>query len=127
MFYANPKTFLSTTLGMPPKTSKMKAATGSWFRGWFGAPRGFGREDMIEVQGIGWDGKPGKKVWPEYVVFFQQMEPIMKDVLRGSAYRECWRGWNSWGHDDWRRQGEIIVWCQRRQEKARRKGILAER
>ena len=127
LFYADPKGFLSTTLEIPPTSPRMKAAAGSWFWGWFtGTSRGFGRDDMMDVDSIGWDGKPGRKTWPEYVIFFEQMEPVMKDVLKSSAYRECWRGWNSWGHDDWRRRGDIVVWCQQRPERTTRKGTLGQ-
>lgn len=125
LFYADPKAFLSSTLGTPPTSPKSNVAAGSWSsRGWFGGSGGSERNDLMEVDGIGWDGRPGKKVWPEYVACFEQMEPVMKEVMQGSAYRVCWRGWNSWGHDDWRRQGDIVVWCQRRQERAKRKGAL---
>ena len=84
---------------------------------------GFGREDMTEADA--WDGREGRKTWPEYLVFFEQMEPIMREVLKGSAYRDCWRGWNSWGHDDWRRKGDMVVFCLRKQGVIkRRKGLL---
>ena len=81
---------------------------------------------MVEAEGVGWDGRPGRKVWPEYVAFFAQVEPVMRDVFGGSAYRECWRGWNSWGHDDWRRAGDVVVYCLRRQEQRRNKGALGQ-
>lgn len=68
-----------------------------------------------------WDGRLGRKHWPEYVAFFGQLEPTMQMVLKGSQYRECWRGWNSWGHDDWRRKGDILVWCVQDREKKRAK------
>ncbi len=122
-FYADPKQFLATTLGAPPTLKKPRA---SWFS-WFGSRKrlqnGFGREDMIKADA--WDGRDGRKGWPEYVVFFEQMEPTMKEVLMGSAYRHCWRGWNSWAHDDWRRKGDMLVWCLRKQgERGKRKGVL---
>lgn len=122
-FYDDPKQFLAATLGSPPTLKKPPV---SWFS-WFGTRKrlknGFGREDMIEADA--WDGREGRKSWPDYVVFFEQMEPTMKEVLMGSAYRDCWRGWNSWGHDDWRRKGDILVWCLRKQgRKKKRKGLL---
>lgn len=60
----------------------------------------------------------GAKVWPEYLVFFAQLEDVLRGVVAEagvgrSAYRECWRGWNSWAHDDWRRRGDMVVWCLR--------------
>ena len=122
-FYANPRSFLARTLGTPPKP---KGKTGSWL-GWFGSRRrakgGFGREEMISAEA--WDGREGRKTWPEYLVFFEQMEATMREVLKGSAYRDCWRGWNSWGHDDWRRKGDMVVWCLRKQgSKSKRKRLL---
>lgn len=122
-FYADPKQFLAATLGTPPTLNKPQA----WWFSRFGTRKrlknGFGREDMIEADA--WDGREGRKSWPEYVVFFEQMEPTMKEVLLRSAYRDCWRGWNSWGHDDWRRKGDMLVWCLRKQcDKGKRKGLL---
>lgn len=122
-FYADPKNFLATTLGTPPNLKKPQTAWFSWFGTRKRLKNGFGREDMIEADA--WDGREGRKSWPEYVVFFEQMEPTMKEVLMGSAYRDCWRGWNSWGHDDWRRKGDMLVWCLRKQgDKGNRKGLL---
>ena len=122
-FYAYPKAFLIRTLGKPPLPRKK--AAGSW---WWPLPyltgrsrkfkRGFGREEMIEADA--WDGRPGRKAWPEYLVFFEEKERLLNEVTIGSAYRECWRGWNSWGHDDWRRKGDVIVWCLRSQKEKKR-------
>lgn len=56
------------------------------------------------------DDRP-RREWPEYLVFFEQLEPVMKAWLQGSRYRECWRGFNTHWHDDWRRKGDVIVWC----------------
>lgn len=53
----------------------------------------------------------GRRSWPHVLVFFEQLEPTMKDFLKGSRYQECWRGFNTHWHDDWRRQGDVIVWC----------------
>ncbi|KAJ5657158.1 uncharacterized protein N7484_000807 [Penicillium longicatenatum] len=49
--------------------------------------------------------------WPDYLVFFAQLEPTMHQLIRFSSYRECWRTWNTAWHDDWRRRGDIVVWC----------------
>ena len=35
----------------------------------------------------------------------------MHTALQGSGYGECWRGFNSHWHDDWRRKGDVVVWC----------------
>ena len=52
-----------------------------------------------------------KRAWPEYLVFFEQLEPLMTRALEGSQYRECTRLFNSHAHDDWRRKGDVVVWC----------------
>lgn len=49
--------------------------------------------------------------WPDYLVFYQQLEPEMIRYLSDSAYGECHRSFNTAWHDDWRRQGDMIVWC----------------
>ncbi|KAE8372975.1 Alg9-like mannosyltransferase family-domain-containing protein [Aspergillus bertholletiae] len=49
--------------------------------------------------------------WPDYLIFFAQMEPTLRSLLRSSSYGECWRTWNTAWHDDSRRRGDIIVWC----------------
>ena len=122
-FYADPKPLLTQTLGAPPMIKKQSNPWSWWFGGRKKAKGGFGREDMVAAEA--WDGREGRKSWPEYLVFFEQMEPTMKEVLKGSAYRDCWRGWNSWGHDDWRRKGDMIVWCLRKQgSKRKRKRLL---
>ncbi|KAL9098275.1 MAG: hypothetical protein Q9163_006037, partial [Psora crenata] len=81
-FYADPKPFLAATLGPAPLA---RPDSHSWFFfGWFStsgkAKPGFGREELIEADA--WDGRPGKKTWPEYLVFFQEKEPLLAQVLR---------------------------------------------
>jgi phosphatidylinositol glycan class B len=49
--------------------------------------------------------------WPDYLIFFAQLEPTLHTALRSSSYGECWRTWNTGWHDDWRRRGDIVVWC----------------
>ncbi|MCJ1414984.1 glycosylphosphatidylinositol anchor biosynthesis [Xylographa parallela] len=115
-FYADPVPWLERQLGPPPRR-----------KGVFGgkAPQrglgmGMGTGGRVgEEAGSGaagreaWDGGEGAKAWPDYLVFFGALQGAMKGVLGGSAYRECWRGWNSWGHDDARRRGDVVVWCLR--------------
>ena len=55
----------------------------------------------------------GRREWPEYLAFFHQLEPALLAMFRESRYTECWRGFNTHWHDDWRRQGDVIVWCLR--------------
>ncbi|KAH0559262.1 hypothetical protein GP486_004225 [Trichoglossum hirsutum] len=56
-------------------------------------------------------GSPEQRQWPDNIVFFEQLQPVLADILRDSGYVECWRGFNSHWHDDWRREGDVIVWC----------------
>ncbi|KAJ5480696.1 GPI mannosyltransferase 3 [Penicillium diatomitis] len=49
--------------------------------------------------------------WPDYLIFFQHLEPTMHSLLRASSYDECWRTYNTAWHDDWRRRGDVVVWC----------------
>lgn len=54
-----------------------------------------------------------KRAWPEYLVFFEHLEPVMNAVLEDTKYRECWRGFNTHWHDDNRRRGDVVVQCLR--------------
>jgi GPI mannosyltransferase 3 len=104
-FHDDPKRFLYKTLGKPPRA---KSLLGSKT-----AKRGLGWEPASRHEGEAWDGKPGVKPWPEYLVFFEAMEHPITDVVKAGGYAECWRGWNAFFHDDWRRRGDIVVWCLR--------------
>jgi phosphatidylinositol glycan class B len=53
-----------------------------------------------------------KRVWPNKLVFFEQLEPIVGKTLAQRGYMECWRGFNSHWHDDSRRRGDVIIWCK---------------
>jgi phosphatidylinositol glycan class B len=53
-----------------------------------------------------------KRVWPDKLVFFEQLEPIVGTTLAKKGYAECWRGFNSHWHDDSRRVGDVVVWCK---------------
>ncbi|CAI6338605.1 unnamed protein product [Periconia digitata] len=52
-----------------------------------------------------------RRAWPQNLVFFDQLRPVLSDYLKGTMYRECWRGFNSHFHDDSRRVGDVVVWC----------------
>ncbi|KAF2709283.1 glycosyltransferase family 22 protein [Pleomassaria siparia CBS 279.74] len=67
--------------------------------------------NMQDAQSTG-EGEWGKRPWPQNVVFFEQLEETMKQVLGGTVYSECWRGFNTHFHDDSRRVGDVIVWCR---------------
>lgn len=58
-------------------------------------------------------GHPGDKDWPEYIAFFDQLTKTVGPELSRENYEECWRGFNTHWHDDWRRQGDVVVWCAR--------------
>lgn len=49
--------------------------------------------------------------WPDYLAFFAQLEPTLQSTLRASSYAECWRTWSTAWHHDWRRKGDVVVWC----------------
>ncbi|PVI07811.1 glycosyltransferase family 22 protein [Periconia macrospinosa] len=55
--------------------------------------------------------RPNRRPWPQQLVFFEQLRPVLSEYLAGTLYRECWRGFNSHFHDDWRRVGDVVVWC----------------
>ena len=100
-FYQDPTKWIDTNLGRPPLSRKEVSSN-------------LPHDDREKIP---WDGRPGRKMWTQYVVFFQQLESTMRQAIGNrtsgqvSGYRECWRGWNSWAHDDWRRGGDIVVWC----------------
>ncbi|KAJ5337848.1 GPI mannosyltransferase 3 [Penicillium brevicompactum] len=71
------------------------------------APSYYFKEDVIE---------PHLHEWPDYLVFFAQLDPTLRTLLRSSYYDECWRTHNTDWHDDWRRRGDIVVWCLDTQE-----------
>lgn len=58
-----------------------------------------------------WTTRHGRRPWPDYLLFFAQLEPTLQSALRGSGYMECRRIFNSHWHDDGRRQGDVVVWC----------------
>jgi GPI mannosyltransferase 3 len=76
-------------------------------------PESWLAENMADLNGF----QPKKKgaiqrrQWPENIVFFEQLEPAIKRSLGRTRYHECWRTFNSHWHDDWRRKGDVIVWC----------------
>jgi len=75
-------------------------------------PKGWMRQHMGDPVSFHYDPALGQREWPEQVVFFEHLLPEIKDHLQGSLYRECWRGFNTHWHDDWRRKGDVIVWCR---------------
>jgi len=55
-----------------------------------------------------------ERPWPRFVVGFEGIEKDLREWYEGSMkgfkVREKWRGGNSVWHDDWRRQGDVVVW-----------------
>lgn len=49
--------------------------------------------------------------WPEYLVFFEHLEPQIGRWLATSPYLGCARMFNTHWHDDWRRKGDVVVYC----------------
>lgn len=103
-FYLSPAAFLHEKLGDPPLPADHEDAHAE------------------RAQNAHWDGEVGylgTVGWPQYLVFFGQMEGTMREVVgEEGVYGECWRGWNGvrgW-HEDWRRRGGMVVWCLRRGE-----------
>ena len=102
-FYENPKSFLEKNLGKPGKSRTLLGGKSP--------KRGLGLGQWDHTAAL--DGRQGQKMWPDYLVFFQGLEPVLRDVTKDSGYSPCWRGWSSWFHDDSRRKGDIVVWCIR--------------
>ncbi|KAL8690008.1 MAG: hypothetical protein Q9224_004508 [Gallowayella concinna] len=115
LFYQSPTHWLSLHLGRPPKNineQQLRLAA------------------LETASGIPWNGesmyvddkgrqRERRKAWTGYLVFFGQLEKELEKVLSGSGYGVCWRGWNGWGHEDWRRRGGMVIWCLDEGEKKR--------
>ncbi|KAK6510939.1 glycosylphosphatidylinositol anchor biosynthesis [Arthrobotrys conoides] len=90
-FYNNPTDFLYRRFGRPP-LKKEEAKEGQ-------------EEDKLE----------GKTPWPDKLVTFGATAELIQGYLRigrdEGRYAECKRFFNSHFHDDWRRKGDVIVWC----------------
>ncbi len=99
IFYANPIQWLRNHMSRNPP--RMQSIFGSRNA----SPRG---QFQFTPGGV---GAGGRREWPDYLIFFQQLENVMQTALQGSGYGECWRGFNSHWHDDRRRTGDVVVWC----------------
>lgn len=55
--------------------------------------------------------QPETHDWPDYLIFFAQLETTLSANLPKSSYAECHRTFNTAWHDDWRRRGDVVVWC----------------
>jgi phosphatidylinositol glycan class B len=96
VFYADPILWLRSHMSRQPPRS----------HGIFGLRTpGSNRRRDIELS------TGGRREWPDYLVFFEHLESVMHTALQDSGYQECWRGFNTHWHDDWRRKGDVVVWC----------------
>ncbi|PNS14014.1 hypothetical protein CAC42_6527 [Sphaceloma murrayae] len=125
-FYARPTWWLGEKMADPPVAGagtgetdvdrarqRVRALAEAWKR------------DTGEAGGAWEDGRTGRgrREWPMFLVFFEQLQPVMETYMAGKGgYRECWRGFNSHFHDDWRRKGDVIVWCRREVDVLLREG-----
>ncbi|KAK7207622.1 Alg9-like mannosyltransferase family-domain-containing protein [Myxozyma melibiosi] len=53
------------------------------------------------------------KYWPSHLVFFEALKEKVDEALGGSEdYLECARFFNSHFHEDYRRRGDVVVYCR---------------
>jgi hypothetical protein len=86
-------------------------------------PGGWVDENMADRKTVSGSFKPevggsihsndNRRHWPEYLIFFEHLEPVMNAILEETRYEECWRGFNTHWHDDGRRRGDVVVRCLR--------------
>jgi len=50
--------------------------------------------------------------WPNYLIMFEALLTDLNHFLKELDYRECERFFNSHFIDDWRRRGDVIVFCR---------------
>ncbi|KAK6529977.1 glycosylphosphatidylinositol anchor biosynthesis [Orbilia ellipsospora] len=89
------------------------ANTTEFLMQWFGTPPVLAVGEKGYAQG----GIDRNKRWPEKLVTFEATAALVEGYLRigepDCGYKECNRFFNSHFHDDWRRKGDVIVWCLR--------------
>ena len=110
-FYANPDEFLRLRMtggrrGIPHRPSYYSSPPSPYQRDQSRSSRDRSSRDQNPGE-----GKVTMHSWPDYLIFYAALEPTMRQFLRASEYGECWRGFNSVWHDDWRRRGDVVVWC----------------
>lgn len=49
--------------------------------------------------------------WPSLIIMFAQLEDVLGQFLQGNGYEQCWTVFNTHWHDDWRRTGDVTIWC----------------
>jgi phosphatidylinositol glycan class B len=118
MFYADPQTWLKKNMSRhPPRRKDGTRATG-FASGVFAPDPRHKRALNINSEILDtareeqfWSTGQGRRPWPDYLIFFAQLEPTLQVSLRGSGYLECKRLFNSHWHDDRRRTGDLVIWC----------------
>ncbi|KIW80445.1 hypothetical protein Z517_07061 [Fonsecaea pedrosoi CBS 271.37] len=118
-FYANPSLWVKKYMSRHPPQRKGNTRPSGSVAGILAAPNIQGKIDTIpsdllereRAEHFWLTSGQGRKPWPDYLVFFAQLEPSLQVILRGSGYGECERLFNSHWHDDGRRQGDVVVWC----------------
>ncbi|KIX93799.1 uncharacterized protein Z520_10424 [Fonsecaea multimorphosa CBS 102226] len=120
-FYANPSLWVKKHMSRhPPQRKGGNIRPSGSVAGILAAPNLHGKIDTIPTDILESEraeqfwltgGNKGRQPWPDYLVFFTQLEPTLQVILRGSGYGECKRLFNSHWHDDWRRHGDVVVWC----------------
>lgn len=107
-FYADPSSFLKShmTRSIPrkPSYSSSSPSTSS------------SRQQKKDI-----------RPWPDYLIFFAQLEQTLSAHVRSAPYAECHRTFNTAWHDDWRRQGDVVVWCLDPEEQASWRAQLARK
>ncbi|KAJ9604915.1 glycosylphosphatidylinositol anchor biosynthesis [Cladophialophora chaetospira] len=113
LFYANPALWVKKNMSRHIPTSQNEPAPGVYAPHHQSGKIETIPRDMLarEREEQYWAIGEGRKPWPDYLIFFAQLEEMMQAILRGSGYAECQRLFNSHWHDDWRRQGDVVVWC----------------
>lgn len=114
LFYTEPTAWLKRHMSRTPPTPNFATAGGhepGVFASHTAKPRRVFEIETRDEEAL-WRERRGRRPWPEYLVFFQQLEPHLKTAVgRRSGYQECTRIWNSHWHDDHRRTGDVVVWC----------------
>lgn len=90
------------------------------------------QSSQVRIQNLTpWNGGLDLKLWPEYLVFFEASEEAISTFAKPIGFVACWRSWNSWFHDDWRRRGDLFVLrrprCVARDDVETADGIVAQR
>ncbi|KAI8050246.1 Alg9-like mannosyltransferase family-domain-containing protein [Syncephalis plumigaleata] len=89
VFYADPVAFLDTRL-MSIDQSSMP-------------------EEPVSTTEL--DTMGDQRWWPSHLLLFNVLLPVVNKTLEAHGYHECNRFFNSFFHDDERRTGDVLVYC----------------